>query len=126
MGRVSTGLDGKLDRELASAVRHTLISEPVNGGRGYVRMEDFPFAESGADTVRLAIFFSGSGGGWLLRLLTEGGLGEPGADATGLRGNGEHGIRVASREPEKAGKITSEGLSVSYSKLKYGETQTHK
>lgn len=96
MGRGSTGLDGKLERELASAVRHTLLSEPVNGRRGYARTKGFPFP-SGADTVRLAIFFSGSGGGCLLGLVMEGGLGEPGAEATGLLGNGEEqDIRVAS------------------------------
>lgn len=63
MGRMSTGLDGKLDLQVASPGRHTLLSEPVNGRRGYAGTKVLPFV-SGADTVRLTIFFSGSGGGW--------------------------------------------------------------
>lgn len=72
MERTSTGLDGKLDLEATSAGRHTLLSEPANGRRGYAGTKARPLA-SGADTVRLTSFFSGSGGGWMVGLLKEGG-----------------------------------------------------
>lgn len=52
--------------------------------------------------MRLTVFFSGSGGGWLFKLLNGSGRGEPGFEAAGLLGNGEEqDIRVASRGAEK-------------------------
>lgn len=72
MEHASTGLDGKLDLEATSAGRHTLLSEPANGRRGYAGMKVRPLV-SGADTVRLTSFFSGSGGGLMDGVLKEGG-----------------------------------------------------
>lgn len=99
MEHASTGLDGKLDLEATSAGRHTLLSEPANGRRGYPGTKVRPLA-SGADAVRLTSFFSGSGGGWMVGLLKEGGRGEPGAEAAGLLAKGEEqDSRAASLEP---------------------------
>lgn len=71
MERVSTGLDGKLDLE-AAAGRHMLLSEPAKGSRGNAGTKARPLV-SGADAVRLTSFFSGSGGGWTVKLPEEGG-----------------------------------------------------
>ena len=84
-----------------AAGRHTLVSEPVNGSRGYARTKGLAPVLSGADTVRLTSFFSGRGGGvpWA-KLKWRSGCGEPGFEASGLRAEGEeHAILDESWEP---------------------------